>query len=147
MSHVDKQEMNILINHLKESHEDKDIGLMTMHQGMNHDCLSMILGCSEKRKVMMDMKEHVEKMLKHSCRVVQECEYFGVVWCGVCGVLCAVRGGGSTGGVMQESDAVSITAWPLVKNYLAADGRVVQECKEWIAVSCRKTRCVLCVVC
>ena len=80
-------------------------------------------------------------------RVVQECEYFGVVWCGVCGVLCAVRGGGSTGGVMQESDAVSITAWPLVKNYLAADGRVVQECKEWIAVSCRKTRCVLCVVC
>ena len=46
ISHVDKQEIEILINYLKELYEDPEIGMMKINRGNVHDYLGMKLDYS-----------------------------------------------------------------------------------------------------
>ena len=63
ISHVDKQEIEILINYLKEIYEDPEIGMMKVNRGKVHDYLGMKLDYSEQGAVKIVMRDYVKKMI------------------------------------------------------------------------------------
>jgi len=63
LSHASPQELDIVINHLKDIYEDPEIGMMTVNRGKRHEYLGMWLDYSTPGKVKIDMKDYVEKMI------------------------------------------------------------------------------------
>ena len=61
VSHADPQELNILINYLKNIYEDPEIGAMTVNQGKRHEYLGMMLDYSKRGVSMVDMTEYVKR--------------------------------------------------------------------------------------
>ena len=61
---MDKQEIEILINYLKELYEDPEIGMIKVHRRKVHDYLRMKLDYSELESVKIDMRDYVRKMIE-----------------------------------------------------------------------------------
>ena len=60
---MDKQEIEILINYLKELYEDSEIGMMKVNRENVHDYLGMKPDYSEQGAAKIDMKDYVKKMI------------------------------------------------------------------------------------
>ena len=64
ISHVEPQEVTIMIDFLRKKYASDGIGEMTISRGKRHNYLGMILDYSTKGEVHIDMQEYVKKMIE-----------------------------------------------------------------------------------
>ena len=63
-SHEDSNVNNEFAEWLEATYGDDEIGHVTVHRSLKHDCLAMVMDCLERGKVKIDMRDYVSNMIE-----------------------------------------------------------------------------------
>ena len=63
-SHKDMKVLDEFVDYLRSIYDDEEIGKIKVNKGLRHDFVGMTLDYSKKGKLIVDMKDYVEKMIE-----------------------------------------------------------------------------------